>query len=147
MKSIIIACFLMLTGVAMSSAQYQASVKEVTGETVTISCVGYGKKAKIAVTDAELSAVKTLLFVGFPDSKYSIPLIQDDRLSVEKKFNNFFDDFYGKGYRNFIESTVIVTPFGKNSLKQKCVTVDVRVRVKQLRVYLENNDIIRKFGL
>lgn len=137
----------MLTGVAASSAQYQASVKDVSGETVIIHCIGYGKKAKIAVKDAEQSAIKTLLFVGFPDSKYSTPLIHDDRLSVEDKFNKFFDDFYEKGYQDFIESTVIVTPFGKNSLKQKCVTVDVKVRVKQLRAYLENNGIIRKFGL
>ena len=58
-----------------------------------------------------------------------------------------YADFYSKEYQNFVESSIIVTPYGKNALKQKCITLDVCIRVNQLRTYLENNGIIRKFGL
>ena len=54
---------------------------------------------------------------------------------------------YKEEYQNFVESSIIVTPYGKNALKQKCITLDVCIRVNQLRAYLENNGIIRKFGL
>ena len=54
---------------------------------------------------------------------------------------------YKEEYQNFVESSIIVTPYGKNALKQKCITLDVCIRVNQLRTYLENNGIIRKFGL
>ena len=110
-------------------------------------CVGYGKKATIASMDAELSAIKTLLFVGAQNTQHSMPLVQEDKAVVEHKYKKFFDAFYGKEYQNFVESSIIVTPYGKNALKQKCITLDVCIRVNQLRAYLENNGIIRKFGL
>ena len=66
--------------------------------------------------------------------------------ATEEKYKSFFDDFYNNTYKNFIESSVIVAPYGKNALKQKCITLDVCIRVNQLRAYLENNGIIRKFG-
>lgn len=112
-----------------------------------LRCTGYGKKAAIAATDAELSAIKTLLFAGAQGTPYSIPLIQESKEATEEKYKSFFDDFYNNTYKNFIESSVIVAPYGKNALKQKCITLDVCIRVAQLRAYLESNDIIRKFGL
>ena len=109
--------------------------------------VGYGKKATIASMDAELSAIKTLLFVGTQKTQHSMRLVQEDKAVVENKYKKFFDAFYSKEYQNFVESSIIVTPYGKNALKQKCITLDVCIRVNQLRTYLENNGIIRKFGL
>ena len=57
-------------------------------------CVGYGKKAVAAAKDAELSAIRTLLFEGVTNTQYTMPLISEDRLTVEAKFKKFFDDFY-----------------------------------------------------
>ena len=137
----------MLTAILDVSAQYQASVLNATKGAVSMRCVGYGKKATIASIDAELSAIKTLLFVGAKNTQHSMPLIQEDKTVVENKFKKFFDVFYRKEYQNFIESSIIVTPYGKNALKQKCITLDICIRVSQLRAYLEKNGIIRKFGL
>ncbi len=137
----------MLTAILEISAQYQVSVLNATKDAVSMRCVGYGKKATIASIDAELSAIKTLLFAGAQNTQYSMPLIREDKTVVENKYKKFFDTFYGKEYQNFIESSIIVTPYGKNALKQKCITLDVCIRVNQLRTYLENNGIIRKFGL
>lgn len=129
------------------SAQYSATLINQTKESVTLRCVGYGKKIVKAHTDAELSAIKTLLFVGVSGTQCSVPLIQEERTSVETRFKKFFETFYDENYKDFVETSVIVTPFGKNSLKQKCITLDVCIRVSQLRTCLEKNGIIRKFGL
>lgn len=147
MKKLLIIYLIIFTAIIEVSAQYQVSVQNVTKDAITMRCVGYGKKASIASINAELSAIKTLLFVGVQNTKYSIPLIQEDKTIIENKYKHFFDSFYSKEYQNYIESSVIVTPFGKNELKQKCITLDICIRVNQLRNNLENKGIIRKFGL
>lgn len=147
MKKILMVCVMVLTAVLDISAQYQVSVLSATKNAVSMRCIGYGKKSTIAAMDAELSAIKTLLFAGVQNTQHSLPLVQEDKTVVEDKYKKFFDDFYDKEYKNFIESSVIVTPYGKNTLRKKCITLDVVIRVNQLRTYLENNGIIRKFGL
>lgn len=137
MRKILIIWLIMLTAILDVSAQYQASVLNATKDAVSMRCVGYGKKATIASIDAELSAIKTLLFVGAKNTQHSMPLIQEDKTVVENKFKKFFDVFYRKEYQNFIESSIIVTPYGKNALKQKCITLDICIRESQLRAYLE----------
>ena len=89
----------------------------------------------------------TLHIVGSLITQHSMSFVQEDKAVVENKYKKFFDAFYSKEYQNFVESSIIVTPYGKNALKQKCITLDVCIRVHQLRTYLENNGIIRKFGL
>ena len=147
MKKILIICLIVLTAILEVSAQYQVSVLTATKAAVSMRCVGYGKKAAIASTEAELSAIRTLLFAGAQNTQHSMPLVQEDKAIVENKYRKFFDTFYSKEYQNIVESSIIVTPYGKNALKQKCITLDVCIRVNQLRTYLENNGIIRKFGL
>ena len=147
MKKILLICLMILTAVIEVSAQYQVSILNSTKDAVSMRCVGYGKKVTIASMDAELSAIKTLLFVGAQNTQHSMPLVQEDKAAFENKYRKFFDAFYSKEYQNFVESSIIVTPYGKNALKQKCITLDVCIRVNQLRTYLENNGIIRRFGL
>lgn len=146
MKKAFITLLVAFIALAEAPAQYQSSVAGATKNTVTLRCTGYGRKAAIAATDAELSAVKTLLFAGAKGTPHSIPLIQESKETMEDKFKRFFNAFYNDTYKDFIESSVIVVPYGKNALKQKCITLDVCIRVSQLRAYLENNGIIRNFG-
>ena len=89
-----------MTAILEVSAQYQASVLNATKNAVSMRCVGYGKKATIASMDAELSAIKTLLFVGAQNTQHSMPLVQEDKAVVEHKYKKFFDAFYGKEYQN-----------------------------------------------
>ena len=143
----IITFFFMLSCILEISAQYQVTVIGATNDVVNLRCVGYGKKASKAYNDAELSAIRTILFVGAKGTQHSMPLINEDKSIVENKFHSFFSTFYNEGYKSFLESSIIVVPFGKNSLKQRCITLDVCIRISQLREYLENNGIIRRFGL
>ncbi len=137
----------MLFSLLEVSAQYHVTAISSTNGTVTMRSTGYGKKAAKASIDAELSAIKAVLFVGAGKTPYNYPLIHEGQSAVETKYKVFFDELYNQGYKTFVESTVIVTPFGKNTLKQKCITVDVCIRAEQLRKHLEKNGIIRKFGL
>ena len=108
--------------------------------------IGYGKNVKTASVDAENNAIKTLLFAGAQDTSYRLPFISDNKETIETNNKTFFDNLYKNDYKNFIESSVIVTAFGKDAQKRKCITMDICVRAEHLRKYLENNGIIRKFG-
>ncbi|MCF0185148.1 MAG: hypothetical protein HUJ98_01505 [Bacteroidaceae bacterium] len=145
MNRIVFVFLSIMACVLQMNAQYQVTVVGSKDDTVTLRSVGQGKNAKKAAAAAELSAIDYVMYVGCSGTKYSMALIQDDKRHVEEN-NDFFDNFNDGVYRDFVESSSIVVPFGKNGLKQKSITLDVCVRVKQLREYLEKNNIIRKFG-
>ncbi len=132
---------------AIVHAQYQCTVKTSTHSTVTLRTIGYGKNAKIASSEAEINAIRMILFTGANNTSFKYPLISEDKDKIESEFSDFFSGFYESGYQDFIESSVIVTPYGKNATKHKCITLDVCIRVERLRSYLESKNIIRKFGL
>ncbi|MBO4964195.1 MAG: hypothetical protein J6C65_04560 [Prevotella sp.] len=146
MRVFFILCIMLFGHLIKMPAQYKVTVINSTYESLTLRAVGHGKKAALAVENAELSALNAVLFVGHAGTAFPQPLINEDRNSIESKHKSVFDDFYSGQYRDYIGTSVIVTPFGKNELKQKCITIDVSVRVKALRTYLENKGIIRKFG-
>ncbi|MGN1375682.1 MAG: hypothetical protein ACI4V5_03920, partial [Prevotella sp.] len=129
------------------NAQYHCTVQSGTENTVTFRATGYGKNVKMAVNDAELNAVRTLIFSGAPGTAYQMPLVATDSGTAEAKHSDAFNELYESAYRNFIESSVTVTAFGKDAEKRKCTTLDIRVRAKSLRIWLENKGVIRKFGL
>lgn len=138
--------FILMCGVfTMVKAQYHCTVISATRSNVTLRCTGYGKNAKAALSSAERGAIETLLYVGAPRTPYSLPFI-NNKAEVEANNKQFFDTLYESSYKNFIESSVTVTAFGKDAEKRKCLTMDVNVRAEQLRSFLENNGIIRKFG-
>ncbi|MBE6318630.1 MAG: hypothetical protein E7081_06625 [Bacteroidales bacterium] len=128
-------------------AQYNASMIGFTNETITLRCTGYGKNASKASNDAEISAIKSLLFHGIPNSKYRIAFIQGNQAIIEQDNKPFFENFYKSEYKNFIEESVIATPFDKNENKQKCITLDIEIKASNLKSYLEKQGLIRKFGL
>lgn len=129
-------------------AQYQVNLLHVTDNGYLIlRSVGYAKNKNLALTTAELSAVKAVIFQGIdgaPSSAALIPLTSEEAEQTNKKF---FENFYTEGYKQFIAATEIVQPFGKDSNKRKCIVADVTVKVRSLREYLERSGVIRKFGL
>lgn len=138
---------ILLLSISEAKAQYNCKVTTSDRETVTFRVTGYGKKVKLATEDAELSAVKTLCFIGAAGTSFRLPLVSQGQTKAEKDYSDFFDNFYGDNYRNFIETSSVVVPFGKDGEKRKCITLDVRVRASQLRTHLEQSGVIRKFGL
>ncbi|MCM1141552.1 MAG: hypothetical protein NC453_23520 [Muribaculum sp.] len=148
MRNIII-LFILLVGMVTSQsfAQYQVNYLHSEGETMTFRVVGYGKNAKKASADAEINAVKGLLFKGIPNTQQSVPMIKETEQTSYSKNKSFWNAFWEGEYQNVITRSVIVRNFGKDENKQKSITLEVTVNTHALRQDLERNSIIRKFGL
>lgn len=148
MKRFIIFIIITLVGsVAELFAQYQVNCIDTNGETMTFRVVGYGKNAKKASTNAELSVIRAIMFEGIPNTQHSIPMISETESVVFDKHGNALNRFYGGEYKNEILSSVIVRNFGKDANKLKSITLDITVNTRALRNKLEKIGIIRKFGL
>lgn len=136
-------CFMKLS----AFAQYNCIEQSSNNESVTFRVVGYGSNSKKALRDAELSAIKTLCFAGTNGQHYHLPLISMGEVSATELHPAFFRDFYSGKYQSFIEYSYAVSKFAKDAHKRKCQTFDIRVRAEKLRAYLEQNRIVRKFGI
>ncbi len=85
----------------------------------------------------EYIAIHQLLFRGFPNSSQTIPLINTSETETQKKFPTYFKDFFqGNRYKSFITSST------KNSNGSHRIVINL----KAIRLDLEQNSIIRKFG-
>ncbi len=146
MKKYLVLLILTL-GISEARAQYNCKVISSDRETVTFRVTGYGKNVKRAMADAELSAVKTLCFIGAAGTPFRLPLVSQGQVKAEKEHAVFLANLQRSAYRNFIETSSTVIPFGKDGEKRKCVTMDVRVRALQLRTHLEQGGVIRRFGI
>jgi hypothetical protein len=119
--------------------------KEAQG-TIAVKSTGYGKNQMEAVSDAQKNAFKVLLFKGIPGTELNVPLIENESDARSKKpeyFKRFFDD---KNYISFMMSSTESSNLIKIKKTYK-ITVDVKINYNSLRKDLEQNQLIRKFGL
>lgn len=128
-------------------AQYQVNCIDINGETMTFRVVGYGKNAKIASHNAELSVIKALMFEGIPNTQQNIPMVPETESTAMNKYGKELNKFFDNEYQSEIVRSVITRKFGKNVNKQKSITLDVTVNIRSLRNKLERIGVIRKFGL
>lgn len=128
-------------------AQYQVNYLSSTPSTVTVRSIGYAKKAKTAINTAELSAIRTILFQGLDNAIQSSPILSITEEEAIKKYPDYFKTFYEDGYKSFIQSSIIVQDLQKDRAKKKNMVLDITIKLKALRMDLEKNGIIRKFGL
>ena len=136
MKRFVILSFLFLVCVAAYS-QYRCVVQSSTKNSVTLRCVGYGSNAKKASKEAELNAIKTLLFVGADNTPYKYPLIGNDKTSAEENNKAFFNDFYSESFRNFIDSSII--PHFEHFVYIFCDILQIIFRQKSQPVHLPHS--------
>lgn len=116
---------------------------------VTINAMGYGKKDEDAKANAFTMGFKTLLFRGIPGfSPLQTPMIADEskaRSANPSFFTNFFDN---KGYMQFVTKQEETQYIGKtDDKKSRRAKQTFSINYKQLRKHLEQNNVIRKFGL
>ena len=129
------------------NAQYQVNCIDMNGETMTFRVVGYGKNAKIASRNAELNVIKALMFEGIPNTQQHIPMVSENEPEAFDKYGKSLNKFFDGEYQNEITRSVIVRKYGKDTNKQKSITLDVTVNIRALRNKLERIGVIRKFGL
>lgn len=116
--------------------------------TLSLRVIAYGKKTKETAINAELSAIKSILFRGIPGSnQVEKPLVGIDEENIRKEHKKYFKVFFEEQrYSSFILSNIPIMGFAKDATKRKCVTVDIKVNLQALRSDLEQHKVIRKFG-
>lgn len=107
---------------------------------------GYGQPQAVSEENAVRNAFKNILLNGIPNSNQESPMLGKKADEVFAKNQDFFDTFLESGKDRFIleKST-------KGYCWQKPSTasseVELKINLKSLRSYLENEGIIRSFGL
>lgn len=132
----------------MYAQEYKVNYLSSDGTSLSVRSVGYDKKKVKAVDTAEQGAVMSLLFRGIPGSQQSQPLVGTDEAAAIKAHQAFFDTFLKeKRYKSFITSSIPVSEFGKDASGRKSISMDITINLKALRADLEQQGIIRKFGI
>ena len=103
-----------------------------------------GSSLQDAAFFADISAFENMLYKGIPNSNQETPLIEAG--SNSDRMKNYFADFFNnRDYLKFISDQNLTThdQSGEYHFVEKDITIDVFA----FRKYLEDNNIIRKFGL
>jgi hypothetical protein len=113
--------------------------------TMVVQTTGYGKNQSEAVEDAQVNAIKVLLFKGLPGTELNVPLIENEN-DANSKYRDYFQNLFQQGnYIKFImSSTESANPIIKGG--NKTITLAVKINYNSLRKDLEQNQVIRKFG-
>jgi hypothetical protein len=122
-------------------------IKKQDSFTYSFSGQGFSRKIVDCQTEAEKNIFEVILFRGISGTDLQNPLVENEQVSKENNkefYNKFFDD---KKYRNFISSNVELTANPKPSKGGYTCTVKFTVNLNSLKTNLEQNGIIRKFGL
>ena len=115
-------------------------------ETISVRSSGIGKAEAQAKYQAERLAFENLFFRGISSSNYSKPLVGIDEKEQLQKNATYFNEFFNKRMQTFILSSFQSTP--KQKIKGEVhLTMDLKINTKSLKKDLEENGIIRKFGL
>lgn len=112
--------------------------------TISMHVKAMGSTPSEAQHYADIKAFDNIFYKGIPNSNQEVPMIEEERRTPEN--DAFVQNFYHTSkHREYItESSVL-----KMSEHQGSTFVDqkVTVHLSALRRYLEENDVIRKFGL
>jgi hypothetical protein len=114
--------------------------------TIIVDSDGYGKSKQSAIDDAQFRAFEIILFRGIPGTDLNRPLIENEG-EARATFGKYFSDLKAKRYKTFITNTSVTSEFVKKSKKAKNISVQTEINYKALRTDLEQNQVIRKFGL
>lgn len=134
--------------------------------TILFKVFSYGNTTRQAIDRAKMDAIHAVLFKGIPGSNSTRPLVDLSVLEANKQyFVNFFGganeiNQYSLGYIKIIEGShegpyrLYVSESGDGTIEDRLkvnnmikVGVPVVVNLDDLRRRLENDGIIRKFGL
>ncbi len=111
---------------------------------LVVGARGYANNEREAMLDAEKRAFETLFYRGFPNTSYKLPMISNDN-NTSSLLSNFFST---GTYRNFISSSVVTSPLKKDKVKRtKQLDMKLVINTFSLKRHLEQNGIIKKFGL
>jgi hypothetical protein len=114
--------------------------------TIYLETTGIGKSEDDAYNNAAMQAFNTVLFKGIPGSLQPQPMIDDEARAKgeHKQIIECFGNF--DCYNRFVSSSE------KTGVPQRVkdgISVDLKIKInlRTLKSYLEDNNVIRHFGL
>lgn len=149
MKTLFVFIILLLTVSSCSRGFYTSHVQCVPGGTepgtVYVEATGRGGSEVVAYNSAASNAFNTILFRGLPASPQPQPLIGDEEMAKREHASALkcFDNF--DCYNQFIVSTEKVG-FPQREQSGLAVNLKIKINLRSLRAYLEQNNIIKQFG-
>ncbi|AXG69977.1 hypothetical protein KORDIASMS9_02206 [Kordia sp. SMS9] len=115
-------------------------------KTIALRSLGYGNTENEAIGDSERKVFEIIFFRGIPNTSVEKPLIGSNEASITSKHKAYFEAFFKGRYRSFVMSSYISSPYKKRE-KVFTGTTDIKINLMSLKKDLEDNNIIRKFGL
>lgn len=115
--------------------------------TILLNTAGYGTLKANAIESAEINAFNNLIFRGIPGSQYQLPMVENEQ-KTKKEHSAYFDELLkNKKYKAFLLSTANASDLNINLSRQKTISINVKINVNALRRDMEQNGVIRKFGM
>ncbi len=151
MKSInyvlLLLTFLVPIKVMAQISDYRTIHAETTSNSdVEIRMIVYCKDKKKIDAEAQIAALRILLFDGCPNTQYAKPLLEDGQKTAIQKYSYYFDDLFNYRFTDFVSSFNALSKF-KKADNRKGTEYEVFVKVSLLRKDLDKNGIRKKIGL
>lgn len=152
MKYVVILGLLIVTSLfscKSTPSSYSAEVSFISKEeqgTITVRSYGLGKNEKDAIKDAHKNAFNVLLFKGLPGTELNVPLVPNE-YEAKNYHKAYFDNLLENGglFRYLMVNSSNYQPI---KVKEGYNTFLVlKINYNSLRKDLEQNGVIRKFGL
>jgi hypothetical protein len=115
--------------------------------TYSFSGQGFSSSLENCQFEAEKNVFEVILFRGISGTDLQNPLVENEKESKEINKVFYKDFFENKKFRNFISSKVELVENVKHIKSGYTCSVKFTVNLNSLKANLEQNGIIRKFGL
>jgi hypothetical protein len=138
----------LILGLILISPNVNLKAQDVAG-LIWVKADGFGKKQQHAIEDAQYRAFEIMMFSGIPGTALNVPLIENES-ETKSKYKSYFNELKEGRFKDFITNSNVISAFVKVKRKDKGaknITVQTEINYKALRIDLEQNQVIRKFGL
>jgi hypothetical protein len=157
MKSIL--CLLIVSGFFIQQVTGQSYLPgELNGQVVfesapstgsiTVTATGFAKNKAESIDNAGAGAMYTLLFRGIAGSPNTLPMVPNGN---EKNNDPTVVSLLNGGYTAFFTQNVLIAEVAKkrkqDGVKGRQTTSRITINTEALRRHLEQNGVIRKFGI
>ncbi len=116
--------------------------------TISITTTGLGRTKELSIKNGIRNGFYALLFRGIPGSQYELPMIPDEN---ENKKNAVVKSLLDGGYNSFLINAKTTANDSKkkraDGMKGTMTENTIIINCDALRRYLEQNGVIRKFGI
>ncbi len=141
---------LMLLFVAFTVAAEASATTSLLSSTrsdITLRVSQYNVKKKEMLQKAINEALQRVLFRGVENTSFNRALCGTDEQTAMKKHKDYFNKLFKERGESFVTSVTPVSVGVKDATGKKAYVTDVTINMTALRKDLENQKIIRKFGL